>query len=159
MYSHLYNSKASISQITRKWHWIGDGVKAPASTVSCIESRRRSFSVTTEAFTDSHSGSSTAAEGGPCLRGDSRCLWVYSCRVYMSYCKFDVLSCTYHDWAKQHHGRRNGDLLVLRQSLAVSDIASHLHPTHDPLKTLSLELCDYRTALLHLIESCFVARK
>lgn len=51
------------------------------------------------------------------------------------------------------------NMLVLRQSLAVSDIASHLHPTHDPLKTLSLELCDYRTALLHLIESCFVARK
>lgn len=54
MHSHLYNSKASIPQITRKWHWLGDGIKAPASTVSSIESRRRSLSVTTQAFTDSH---------------------------------------------------------------------------------------------------------
>lgn len=157
IHSHLHNSKASISQITRKRHWLGDGTKAPAVlyTMSCIERRRRSLSVTTEAFTDSHSGSSTAAEGGSRLRGSSRCLWVYSCRMYMSYCKFDVLSCTYHDGAKQHPGRQNGDMLALRQSLTVSHTALQLMI----LLPQSLGLCDYRTALLHLIESCFLAHK
>lgn len=125
MHSHLYNSKASISQITRKWHWVGDGIKAPASTMGRIESRRRSLSVTTEAFTDSHSGSSTAAEGGPCLRGDSVFVGLFLSRVYEL---LQIWCAVLHiPWlSKQHHGRWNGDTLVLRQSLAVSHIALQL---------------------------------